>query len=719
MELKILISGFLFMGFTLSCIEPVVDTTTLEKNQPVNFKLKSGIIGNKYYISKTGSNSNTGAPSAPFLTIDKGLSVAMAGDTVFVKSGTYQEYVRFYSSGQAGSPIVLSNYGTDVVTIDGAATNIFCIYSKDQSFISVKGLRCRNATAYNIKFEDCSNVTVDGCSVTMTTKSESVEGIVIDNNTRHSNYLIKNCTATNGPRGVAIWNNVSYATVLGGEFSYNSVNIGIGGGYPLNMATIPTYITIDGAYAHHSVTSNIGMENCQYVTIKNCRTNMGGATGIQVETNSSNALIEDNLCENNSRNYEYETGIWIYNSANAVVRRNRVRNNQTGLRFRNSSNFAAYYNIIEYNNYKPTSSPETHNTSGVDFSQSSGTFYNNTLVGNCASGSSLSSIFVYPDGINNIVTKNNIIFNDGGPQDMAFGQTTVSDYNLVYNANRAINIEIAGSPYSWSAYKTSRGQDANSININPVFVSVSDYKLQSTSTVINAGINVGLTSDYLKNSIVGQPDIGAIEYTGSKMMTTIYFNTQISVTALKNDCGTDLAGTEVTYTILASKYNSLVSQVDADNKALADLNSNKQTYANTNGSCVVAPLSATYYNTQISGTAVRNDCGAGYTGSTVTYTVAAKKYSSSVSQLRADNKALDDLNMNKQANANANGTCTRTAVSASFYNMQISAIATKNDCGTGYMGSEVTYTVPAGKYTSTQTQLRANNKALEDLNLNL
>ena len=720
MKLKILIYGFFFMILAVSCNKTIVEPDPLFSNAPI---LKAGTIGNKYYISKTGNNSNSGNSTSPFLTITKGLSVAASGDTVFVKSGTYQEYVRFLNSGLAGSPIVLSNFGKDIVTIDAANTNVYCIYAGNQSFLSVKGIRCKDATSYIFNFENCHDIIVDECYATCTTKQASVQCIMIDNGyngtTRYNNYLIRNCVTMNGDRGIAIWNNVSNAIVQGGEHSFNNVNVAVGGGYPLNVTTRPTYITIDGVNAHNSVTSNIGTENCQYVTIKNCHSYMGGATGIQVETDSPNATIEDNLCEDNSRTWEYETGIWIYNSPNSIVRRNWVKNNQTGLRFRNASNFQAYNNIIESNNHKPTSSPDTHQTSGVDFNQSTGTFYNNTLIGNAAAGSSLGSIFVYAAGTCNVNIKNNIIYNDGGSQDMVFEQATTSDYNLVYNANRAINITLSGAGRTWNSYKTTSGQEAHSLNISPLFVSSTDYKLQSISSAINAGANVGLTTDYLKNGLVGLPDIGAYESTGSNPPSIVYYNGQAIATATKNDCGTGYTGSTVTYTVAAQKYSSAISQIDADGKATADLNANKQTFANTNGTCTIIAPTAIFYNVQTSATATKNDCGTGYTGSVATYSVAAKKYSSTVSQIDADNMATTDLNVNKQAYANTNGTCTAISQTGPpFFNKQISATATKNDCGTGYTGSTVTYTIAAGKYTSTQTQLRADNKALDDLNLN-
>jgi hypothetical protein len=41
----------------------------------------------------------------------------------------------------------------------------------------------------------------------------------------------------------------------------------------------------------------------------------------------------------------------------------------------------------------------------------------------------------------------------------------------------------------------------------------SDWKLSASSPVINKGANVGLTSDFSGNPLVGLPDMGAFEIT--------------------------------------------------------------------------------------------------------------------------------------------------------------------------------------------------------------
>ncbi len=61
--------------------------------------------------------------------------------------------------------------------------------------------------------------------------------------------------------------------------------------------------------------------------------------------------------------------------------------------------------------------------------------------------------------------------------------------------------------------------DCENGEVNPLFVSAIrtnvpnvDFRLQPQSPAINAGANVGLTTDFLGNPIVGLPDIGAYEY---------------------------------------------------------------------------------------------------------------------------------------------------------------------------------------------------------------
>jgi len=58
-----------------------------------------------YYVSPSGNNANSGSSLAPWLTIGKATSTAVAGDTVVIRAGTYNEFVDNSTSGTSGNPI--------------------------------------------------------------------------------------------------------------------------------------------------------------------------------------------------------------------------------------------------------------------------------------------------------------------------------------------------------------------------------------------------------------------------------------------------------------------------------------------------------------------------------------------------------------------------------------------------------------------------------------
>lgn len=73
-----------------------------------------------YFVSPSGSDGNSGTSTAPFRTIGKAASVAVAGDVVEIRAGTYREEVVPANSGTADKPILYRAYNNEVVTISGA-----------------------------------------------------------------------------------------------------------------------------------------------------------------------------------------------------------------------------------------------------------------------------------------------------------------------------------------------------------------------------------------------------------------------------------------------------------------------------------------------------------------------------------------------------------------------------------------------------------------------
>jgi parallel beta-helix repeat protein len=78
--------------------------------------------GNTYYVATNGSDSNPGSISQPFRSIRKGVSVLGAGDTVYIRSGIYQENLdgnrdKIPSGTSWSNPVTIAAYPGETVTM--------------------------------------------------------------------------------------------------------------------------------------------------------------------------------------------------------------------------------------------------------------------------------------------------------------------------------------------------------------------------------------------------------------------------------------------------------------------------------------------------------------------------------------------------------------------------------------------------------------------------
>ncbi len=71
----------------------------------------------EYYVAKDGNDANDGTMENPFLTIGKAAEVAVAGDVVFIREGTYEETLTPANSGTAGNPIIFQSFPNEKVII--------------------------------------------------------------------------------------------------------------------------------------------------------------------------------------------------------------------------------------------------------------------------------------------------------------------------------------------------------------------------------------------------------------------------------------------------------------------------------------------------------------------------------------------------------------------------------------------------------------------------
>jgi parallel beta-helix repeat protein len=111
-----------------------------------------------YYIDGTnGNDAKSGFQSTPWKTIGKANSTLRAGDTVYIKKGTYKETIRPKNTGQKGNSITYSKFGPGEVIISNVS---IAVDLHDRSYIVIDGLTIKNTNNYWFDMEENANYCV-------------------------------------------------------------------------------------------------------------------------------------------------------------------------------------------------------------------------------------------------------------------------------------------------------------------------------------------------------------------------------------------------------------------------------------------------------------------------------------------------------------------------------------------------------------------------------
>ncbi|MEW6188190.1 MAG: right-handed parallel beta-helix repeat-containing protein [Thermodesulfobacteriota bacterium] len=123
------------------------------------FVPENPILAAEYFIDQNdnlASDQNPGTLDRPWKTITKANQILTAGDTVFIKAGTYNTYIAPANSGTSASRIIYTKFANDQVIVSNASYGILL---DGKSFITVQGINfynldrflwVRNAANYNI-----------------------------------------------------------------------------------------------------------------------------------------------------------------------------------------------------------------------------------------------------------------------------------------------------------------------------------------------------------------------------------------------------------------------------------------------------------------------------------------------------------------------------------------------------------------------------------------
>jgi pectate lyase-like protein len=171
-----------------------------------------------YYVATTGSDTAAGTLAAPFKSITKAQSVAVSGDTVLVRGGTYSSFTVASSDANyhyvhqlSKSGITYSNYSTEVPIFNFASvpTDLrVCGFHITTSGISITGFVVTGTPVGSQKQSECFRIdgSAAACSFTRCVAHDNAaNGFYFTN---HATGSCTNCDSYNniGPTSASIGN---------------------------------------------------------------------------------------------------------------------------------------------------------------------------------------------------------------------------------------------------------------------------------------------------------------------------------------------------------------------------------------------------------------------------------------------------------------------------------------------------------------------------------
>ncbi|RLD53619.1 MAG: DUF5123 domain-containing protein, partial [Bacteroidetes bacterium] len=168
-----------------------------------------------YYVSPTGSNTNNGSISAPWLHIQYGLDQLSSGDTLNLETGTYNEKIQI-----PGNGIVLRNKigNSPIIDATGWAGQESIVEIYDVSNFTIDGIELQNNIMPDaqgiVVGNNCQNITIKNCIIHDIHFSANASDPVTEN-TNAQGIIVYGTDGTNSITNLNIINNELYNCRLG------------------------------------------------------------------------------------------------------------------------------------------------------------------------------------------------------------------------------------------------------------------------------------------------------------------------------------------------------------------------------------------------------------------------------------------------------------------------------------------------------------------------
>jgi hypothetical protein len=497
----------------------------------------AGQTGATFYVSKKGSDSNPGTIGSPWLTIQHAANSVSAGATVYVSAGVYNESVNFPSSGTASAPITFQSYPGQTAVIDGTGVpvngtqGLVNIVGK-RSYITIKGFEIRHYTTTS------ENNVPSGVWIT-----GSGTGVQILNNRVHD--ITTKAEANGNAFGISVYG-TSKKPITQLVISGNEVyNLRTGESESLNVDGNVTYFKITNNLVHDN--DNIGIDAIGYEGVGP----VGYDEAMYGEI-SGNTIYNISGITNPGEGYEYDAdGLYCDGCAYVTFERNLILQADYGIET-TSENQVCQANGTEW------SGPDNTGTSargkfpcyGRYVTVRNNIFYNSNACGNSiggyapatkngghsdGGGSSYHDVFVNNTLYNNATQPGN--YSEGGStgefqiqNQVGSEQGNIYENNVVYagtfntwifsyapfsptypappatlnwNLYNSAAGYVEGTSIWWgnvntytsfSSWQSSSGEDASSMNADPMFVDLAGTPPNFDTLPSSPAVGAGSTS---------------------------------------------------------------------------------------------------------------------------------------------------------------------------------------------------------------------------------
>jgi hypothetical protein len=416
-----------------------------------------------FYVATNGSDSNAGTISSPWRNINfaaNNNSVG-AGDTVYIRGGTYNESISARRSGTPGSPVTFRNYpGETPIVSDAGAAAQWRWQMDDQSNVHIIGLTFKNYEQGGMQIRAQNN---------------NIANIIVSDNIFEDQKVTSGGTGRKGLQVTTFTNPYQISNITIRNNTFRNIDTGAGSGSAGVNEVMPMRgnITnlkiignrIDGA-------SNIGID----------LVGRGDDSG-----RPHNVLIQDNHVSGHGFRGGASTGIYLDGAdRNIIIENNLIENGPRGIRVNVETNAPASFvvkNVIIRNN--------TLHDNAYNLLLGSGSYPNKP----CGSvGNIVDSVAVHNTLVSTVAGNRNVYFGCGenlrwknnlyahtntsgtslqlsSPLDTIDSSTWKIGPNFFYNKSGDAKYEWKRSNYSsLSAFQAATGFETTALEANPLFV---------------------------------------------------------------------------------------------------------------------------------------------------------------------------------------------------------------------------------------------------------